>query len=314
MSLSEEHEIPLELIRNRPDFARMVAVEVFGLDFPDDLTWRLGPETITNLAPRESRLDVSLIGEDAENPRRCLIHEVQLTASRKDLARIDKSWPCYVTNLRARFDCPATLLAFCPTETIARKVAKKIDCGHPGFVLGPLVYTPADLKPITDLAKAREMPEWVFLSAAAHADGPDGPKTLEAVAAALQVTDDSKAVAYYDYVLSQLTKSARQILEELMASPTFRPKSDWGRRLWTEGEAHGEVKGKREGKAEGRREGRLEGKLEGEAEAVFAVFKARRITVGSHVEARIRKCTDPKQLLEWVERAAIVDRAEDIFA
>ncbi|WP_026416201.1 hypothetical protein [Actinomadura oligospora] len=296
MPPSEDHEITLELFRNRPELARKVAAEVFGLDMPDDLCWRMGPETVTNLAPQQITMDIALIGSSANSPRRAIIHEVQRKAGRADLERISYSWPEYVTSIRRRFQCPTTLIAMCPTPSIARRVGTPMKTGHPGFDLTVLAYSPHDLKPIVDTAEAQEWPEWVLLSSPAHADA-EGTPVLEAVAAALQVTDEEYQGKYYDYVLARLTDAARHTLETIMMSDTYRPQSDWGRRLWSEGEAHGKA----------------EGKAKGEAKALLAVLRSRGIEVSPEAADRITACADLDVLDVWLDKVALVERVEELF-
>ncbi|MFC4908641.1 hypothetical protein [Actinomadura gamaensis] len=71
---------------------------------------------------------------------------------------------------------------------------------------------------------------------------------------------------------------------------TWYPRSEWGRRHWDAGYAHGIAK------------------------VVLAVLQNRGLSVDSDVKTRIAACADPEQLLEWVERAVVAERAEDIFA
>lgn len=206
----------------------------------------MGPETVTNLAPQQITMDIALIGSSTARPRRAIVHEVQRNAGAVELDRISYSWPEYVTSIRRRFRCPTTIMAFCPNRTVARRVRAPMKTGHPGFDLTVLAYTPHDLKPIVDPDQARECPEWVILSSPAHAHE-EGSPVLEAVAAALQATDEEYREKYYDYVLARLTDAARHTLETIMMSDTYKPQSDWGRRLWSEGEAHGEAKGEARG-------------------------------------------------------------------
>ncbi|WP_378238081.1 hypothetical protein [Actinomadura harenae] len=263
---------------------------------PDDVCWQMGPETVTNLAPQQISMDIALIGSSADTPRRAIIHEVQRKAGKADLERISYSWPEYVTSIRRRFQCPTTIMAMCPTPSIARRVRTPMKTGHPGFDLTVLAYSPEDLKPIIDTASAREWPEWVLLSSPAHADV-EGPPVLEAVAAALQVTDEEKREKYYDYVLARLTDAARHTLETIMKSDTYRPQSDWGRRLWSEGEAHGKAEGEAEGRAKG----------------VLAVLRSRGIEVPSEAADRITACTDLRVLDVWLDKVALVERVEELF-
>ncbi|MEV5574073.1 hypothetical protein AB0L06_28890 [Spirillospora sp. NPDC052269] len=292
MPPSKDHEIPLEYFRNRPELARKVATDVFGLDVPDDLSWQMGPETVTDLGPQQITLDISLIGSSAKNPRRAIVHEVQRSAGRKDLERISYSWPEYVTSIRRRFQCPTTIMALCPTSSIAQRVRAPMKTGHPGFDLKVLAYTPHDLKPIVDPAQAKECPEWVLLSAPAHADE-GGPPVLEAMAAALQVTNEDFRGQYYDYVLGHLSEAARRTLEAIMKTDAYKPQSDWGRQIWSEGEATGEAKGK--------------------ATALLAVLRSRGIEVPTAAADRINACTDLDVLDGWLRKVAFVGNAEALF-
>ncbi|GAB2534158.1 hypothetical protein [Nocardia heshunensis] len=65
---SIRHEIPLQLLRHRPEVASLIARTVLGLSVPDLPCWRPGPETVTLLSPGELHLDVVLVGIDADKP------------------------------------------------------------------------------------------------------------------------------------------------------------------------------------------------------------------------------------------------------
>ncbi|GAA0563574.1 hypothetical protein [Actinomadura livida] len=62
-----------------------------------------------------------------------------------------------------------------------------------------------------------------------------------------------------------------------------------------------------------RGEGRAEGRAEGEAKAVLLVLGARGITVPNEIRERVTNCTDIDQLERWVQRAAVIDKAEDLL-
>lgn len=65
---SIRHEIPLQLLRNRPEVAPQIARTVLGLAVPDLPCWRPGPETVTLLSPGELHLDIVLVGTKAVDP------------------------------------------------------------------------------------------------------------------------------------------------------------------------------------------------------------------------------------------------------
>ncbi|MCI3276145.1 hypothetical protein [Streptomyces cylindrosporus] len=57
----------------------------------------------------------------------------------------------------------------------------------------------------------------------------------------------------------------------------------------------------------------LEGKAEGEAKGVLRVLEVRGLAVGDDVRARITACTDLDRLNDWLDRAGIVQSAEELF-
>jgi hypothetical protein len=85
------------------------------------------------------------------------------------------------------------------------------------------------------------------------------------------------------------------------------------RRALSESEEKGHVEGRREGKAEGRREGKAEGRTEGKAEAVLAVLDARGVKVTSALRKRILAVTDAAEVDTWLRRAAVVQKAQELF-
>ncbi|MFF0607928.1 hypothetical protein ACFYUD_04565 [Nocardia tengchongensis] len=95
---SIRHEIPLQLLRHRPELAPQIARAVLGLPVPDLPCWRPGTETVTLLSPGELHLDVVLVGATADKPEFAIVHEVQNSCGTSELERIALSWPAYVTH------------------------------------------------------------------------------------------------------------------------------------------------------------------------------------------------------------------------
>jgi len=290
---SNNHEIPLELFRDRPELAPKVAREIWNLPVPDKLCWRLGPETVTVLGPIELHLDVALVGDGEDTPEFAIIHEVQNSCARGELDRIASSWPEYVTSLRKRLKCPVALLAFCPDENIAKQIGRTVETGHPGFVFAPLTYWPGRLAAVIDPEAAREWPELVLLSAPGHVQDSDvdSHRVLERVLDAIAAFEPERRVIYYDYICARLPKASRLELEELMtiSVDTYEWESDFAKRH------------------------RAGGRAEGEAAAVLTVLATRGVEVDSDVRERVLACTDLDQLMLWLTRAVVVSAASELF-
>jgi len=67
------------------------------------------------------------------------------------------------------------------------------------------------------------------------------------------------------------------------------------------------------GRTEGRVEGRTEGRAEGLTAAVIAVLEARQIRIPKAVRERIERSSDAAELERWVRRAAVIQKAGELF-
>jgi hypothetical protein len=143
---STKHEGLIEPFQHRPALAAELLVDILGVKLP---AWRhaqLGPGDLTDLVPTEFRADTVVelydgippAGTRKAKPVQAVVLEVQLgTDDRKRY-----SWPVYLSTLRARHECPTTLLVVCPTADAAAWCRKPIALGHPDWVLTPLVLGP----------------------------------------------------------------------------------------------------------------------------------------------------------------------------
>ncbi|WP_131741833.1 hypothetical protein [Actinomadura roseirufa] len=283
------HELPLEMIRNRPQLVPTLLRGVFGVDVPAHDRVTLASESYADLNPAELRCDATVLLGDPDAPSLGVVAESQLRP------RIEKtwSWPAYLALLRLRRKCDVTLLVFCPDRASARGCAAPIDMGHPGWVLRPLAFAPEDLPPVTDPATARDLPELAVLSAPAHADGPQGEAVVRSLSAALDTLDGDSGPLYHDYLMSQLSLAARKLLEETVKIEDYQWQSDFAIEHQALGEARGEARGERK--------------------ALLNVLKARGIAVPDDVRRRVMACTDSDQLERWVTRAVTVDDINDLF-
>ncbi|MFE3028383.1 hypothetical protein [Nocardia tengchongensis] len=296
---SIRHEIPLQLLRHRPELAPQIARAVLGLPVPDLPCWRPGPETVTLLSPGELHLDVVLVGATADKPEFAIVHEVQNSCGTSELERIALSWPAYVTHVRQRLACPVVLLAFCPDERTARKVAAPVEAGHPDFVFRPRTYWPGILPAITTVAEADRWPELALLSAPGHLGDGERRSVLEMVLEAMQHLEPDLRVHYHDYISKCVPVRYRKEWEELVAIAieNYHWESDFAR----------------EHQAIGRAEGRAEGQAEALSGSVLRILERRGLAVGETVRARVTDCSDLAQLTRWLDLALVVDSAEKIF-
>ncbi|TDC83514.1 hypothetical protein [Actinomadura sp. 7K507] len=145
------------------------------------------------------------------------------------------------------------------------------------------------LPPVTDPDQACRLPELAVLSAPAHADGPHPEAVLTSVSAAIDTMPDDTGSLYHDYLTGQLSEAACKLLEEIVNIAGYEWQSDFAK-------TH-----------------RAEGRAEGEAEAVLLVLDARGIAVPNDIRERVTNCTDTDQLGRWVQRAAVIDKAEDLL-
>jgi len=77
--------------------------------------------------------------------------------------------------------------------------------------------------------------------------------------------------------------------------------------------AEGLVEGEKKGKAKGLAEGEKKGHLKGQIKALLDILAARGIHVDAATRARIRRCRDRERLDAWLAKAAVANRAEEIF-
>ncbi|GIE27404.1 hypothetical protein Ait01nite_004490 [Actinoplanes italicus] len=145
---------------------------------------------------------------------------------------------------------------------------------------------------MTDLDTARRLPELTVLSALAHANRSDPIPLFEALFAALEVIDSPRAGIYHDFVRGNLPAASRKLLEDLVSATKDRYFSDWARQQHAEGMA--------------------EGMAEGRAGSIITVLTARGIEVSDEAHAKINACTDLEQLDQWIQRAAVAERVEDL--
>ncbi|XVQ83779.1 hypothetical protein ACQP2K_33835 [Microbispora siamensis] len=278
-----DHEMPLELIRNRPETALELLHCVQRVDIPPHATARLETVDCTQ-APIEFRADsVVVLRDETGSALMAVIVEVQL--ARDSGKRF--SWPVYVTTLRSQHKCDTALLVICPDRSMARWCERTIRLGPNGAVT-PLAIDPSRMPLITDPDQARASPELAVLSAVAHPEEADDEPVLEAMLAGLATLDQDRARVYLSYVISSLRAVTVKRLEEMVT--TIQDFDYLGEKYFSHWLAKGEI------------------------DAIFNVLDVRGLEVSDDTRERISRCNDLNQLKDWVRKAVTVTSVDELFA
>lgn len=202
------HEVIVEMFRARPELARELLVACAHFEAGEGACESASID-LSQALPSEYRADAVTVIRDRENVFGAIIVEVQLSPD-ADKAR---TWPVYVTALRARLRCPVTLLVIAP-DAVAVWARRPIEVGHPGFVLEPVVIAFSELPRVTRPDDALRAPELAVLSVIAHRD-------LGSAIAALAAIDRmprEPARLYFDLVMREFPRATQRILEAFVRS------------------------------------------------------------------------------------------------
>ena len=284
------HEALVHLVRAAPEAILQLLERALGLELPPLARPRITAAELVDLNLAEYRADAVLaLGEP---PVEAFVLEAQ---SETD-ARKRRTWPLYVTGLRARLGCPVTLVILALDPDVAAWCREPIDLGRQrGFIL-PLVLGPEQIPRITDLDEARRAPELAVLSVAAHGREPGAEHIALAALAAARDLDGDPNLLYPDFVFAMLGEVARAALELLMNRP-IRYQSDFARKYYAEGEAAGEARGE----------------AAGQARLVLKLLHFKGLTVPAELQARVEACQDLAQLEQWAERVLAATSLADVF-
>jgi len=288
-----QHEVPLQMIRQRPDLAVEILRDAAGIAVPTHDQVVHASENVNTLHAAERTCDGALLAKQGDKT----VYGIVVESQRQTDTTKEHAWPSYLATFRHQHRCDADLLVICLDEVTARKVAAPITLGLSGSVIYPVAVSPKDLPPVTDPERARTRPDLAVFTAPAHADGPHGKDVLRAYCEALEVLSREDGKLYHDYAASLFSDVASTLLEEIVKIDDYVWQSDFA------------IKHRSQGKAEGK----AEGKVEGEAKALLTVLRARKLCVSDQVRQRIMDCTDLDQLDRWLERATTVDTADQLF-
>jgi hypothetical protein len=248
---SPSHEILVELFRHRPDLITTLLALVDGRLVPDipDAALLPAPGEISGVHHAQYRADLVLhcMAPGRERPVHAFVVEIQLAPDQDK----DFTWPLYAAGVRARERCPVTLVVITLDERTASWARKRIEfaLGRPKAI-SAAVIGPAQVPRITEVARARALPELAVLSAAAHGDAPDAAQIAHVAFRACAALDSRQSAHYADLITARLSPQAQHDMEVIMEMDQywdrFPPLSDIGKRFYAKGRKAGRADGARE--------------------------------------------------------------------
>jgi len=316
--VSMEHEILVELFKNRPTLAAELLAEALGETIPPYDHADITSEALTEIKPAEYRADLVIKLLKADDPVLVVVIEVQL--------KIDPakrfSWPVYVVVAREEHRLPVMLLVVAPDSNVAEWCAAPIETGVRGFVLRPPVLTRHLIPKVTDPVEATRRPELALLSAMAFGDSEDAVEIARAASEGFSSLDPELAGFYSDIMYNAINEAARRALEVTMKGYVYT--SPYAREIFQQGRDEGVKLGRDEGVKLGRDEGVKLGRDEGvklgrdeglrlAARSLITVLRARGIDVPEQLRQRILGEQDIHRMEQWLERAVSATVLGDVF-
>jgi len=290
-TVSFDHEILVELFRNRPELAVELIAASVGLDARLGRV-ELGSIDLSRVISVEYRADAVVLRDRANGVISAVVVVVEVQTT-TDVAK-HLSWPQYITSLRAREGCPVMLLVVATDEKVARWARKPIETGHPKFVLEPVVIGFDDVPTVT--GAPNETPELAVLSTLAHPT----VEVARVALAAIQALPTDRSTLYFDLILRALDPVCKAVIEaEMMKNYEFR--SAFAKKFYGQGRDEGRAKGR----DEGREEGREAGELNGARRAILQLARLRSVATLEQLDEALATRVDRTQLDELL--AALAD-------
>ena len=242
---SQLHESHLLLFRNQPALAAELIRAVLGGPVPAYREARVISAELTDIQPAEYRADLVVQLFDGKSVFGIVV-EVQLSVDeRKRFV-----WPAYVTNLRARLECPVCLLVVTASESVAKWAAMRVPLGGESQFV-PYVLGPSSVPEVIEPTDAHTNPELAVLSAMAHGKDDDTARAARvalAAQSAVVALDADRSKLYFDLIVSSLSEAARHALKSMDAQK-YEYQSDFARHYVAEGVTAGRAEGEATGRA-----------------------------------------------------------------
>jgi len=238
---SQKHEALVHLFRNSPQLAvRLLRSQVEG-PLPKHTDVKVESAELTEVQPAEYRADLVFSLSNGK-PVHGLIIEVQLQFDRRKAF----TWPAYVANLRARWECPVCLLVVCPDDDAAGGASLPIHLGCDNW-FSPRVVGPNEVPEVLDAVDAEMNPELAVLSAMAHGRDADVAKATRIAALAQGVSarlDADRSKLYLDLVMNSVSEAVRKVLAKTMLPFKYEYQSDFAKHYVAEGRVQGLTQGR----------------------------------------------------------------------
>ena len=229
--LSQLHESHLLLFRNQPALAADLVRGALGVELPSFREAHVASADLTDVQPAEYRADMVIeLWNDAA------VHAIVVEVQLSEDCRKRFVWPAYVANLRARLECPVSLLVVTADDAVARWASRRVEMGGL-HQFTPYVLGPSGVPQVTDEAQARENPELAVLSAMAHGRDANLERAIEIAVAAQSASaglDADRSKIYCDLIMTSLGEAARQALKNV-DSYKYEYQSDFARSYVAQG-------------------------------------------------------------------------------
>lgn len=288
MSLSMEHEAPIELCREHPEVVPVLLARYLHVELPAYSRVRFSDPNTRTVLPTGQRSDASIILEDDDRPVLGIILEPQ---GARDASKAF-AWPRYLADLHAEIGCDSYLVVLALNRSVATWAKRPIRTFQPGKGFEPYVLGPDELPRVRSVAEAREAPWPSALCALLHANDPEGEQdATRALQATKEAVGPDKAFWLYQLLRAIMSETQCERLQEIvMQHPDqFIPKTSFERNQ------------------------ARKFKAEGKAESVLRIFAARMIEVTDAERQRILAEQDGSTIDRWIDRAVTARTVSEIF-
>lgn len=284
MSVSIEHEAPIELCQRHPQLVPKL-LGLLGHALPSDVVAEPLPANFNQPVVEQWQSDGAMLLKIVHQP----VGAVALEIQRKPDPAKRLSWPVYTAALHAKHGGINTYLLVIatnrPTAQWARQPIKSCQ-PHAPFV--PLVVGPDELPRVESVEAALADLPLAMLSALLHVSDDRGEVDASHALRAVQAKAGSDVVVWFYGLLRGIVDDEKlTLLQEIikMLDPwaNFQPRTKWERESFSAGISEGEAKG--------------------EAKALLRILSSRNLPLADDQRRRIEQCQDVQQLERWIERA-----------
>jgi hypothetical protein len=323
MHESKEHAALVELFRVHPELATWLAEHVGGLALPAGHTSRTAEPNFKLINLSADAL--TMVQDQDALDVLALPIEIQRAVKKAKLF----IWPAYQWVGRAQLGCKTRVLVIATTREVATWARQTIADGEDNMTT-VLVIGPDDVPRITAAATAIAFPALAVLSAALHADGPDGIAVARAAVAALRGLSPTIARRYNHLVFHKLSPEdlTRLQTENPMNAPYLRPDiddddpPDQYSEYWLNfmAEKAAEVTAQITAQVTAQVTAEVTARvtaaetLRTRVELLLRTLERRGLAIDADTRVRVFASTDTAELDAWIDRAITATSAADVFA